>query len=110
MFWAMLFAAPSETLAQRFVRWWTDEERLSQRSQIETRSPHKQRNTTAAFDFFDPLCRFAGPFARRVVDVRGDEIDQMMRDALALVERYLSGGDLDFFVDLDGVAVDDLAV
>src|SRR5688500_17820907 len=106
----MFFAAFGETLAQRFVSWWTRKKWLPQGAQIETRSPYKQRNTSAAFDFIDLLCRFARPFAGGVVDVRRDEIDQMMWDAFALLERHFGGGNLDLFVDLDGVAVDDFAV
>jgi hypothetical protein len=33
-----------------------------------------------------------------------------MWNTLALFERHFGGGDLNFFVDLDRVAVDDLAV
>ena len=54
--------------------------------------------------------RFAGPFTGGVVDVRRDEIDQVMRDAFALFERDFGGGDLDLFVDLDRITVDDFAV
>jgi hypothetical protein len=45
-----------------------------------------------------------------VVDLRRDEVDQVMRNAFALFERDFGCGDLDLFVDLYGVAVDDLAV
>lgn len=110
MFGPAFFAASGETLAQRFVSWWTGEKRSSQRSQIETGAADEQRYATTAFDFLDLLCRFASPFAGGVVDVRRDEINQVVRDAFALVERHLGGSDLDLFVDLDGVAVDDLAV
>ncbi len=34
----------------------------------------------------------------------------MMRNAFAFLERHFGGGDLDFFVNLDRVAVDDFAV
>src|SRR5690349_19460766 len=110
VFWAMFFAASGETLAQRFVSRWTYKKRLSQRAQVETCAADEQRHTTAAFDFLDLLRRLASPFAGGVVDVRRDEVDQVMRDALALVERHFGSGDLNLFVDLDGIAVDDLAV
>ena len=110
MFGPAVFAASSETLAQRFVSWWTSKKGLSERSQVETCAADEQRHTSTAFDFLDLLRRFAGPFAGGVVDVRRDEIDQMMRGAFALFERHFSGGDLDLFVDLDGVAVNDFAV
>src|SRR5829696_5400417 len=104
----MFFAASGETLAKRFIGWWTYEQWLPQRTQIETCTADEQWHATAAFDLFDLLCSFARPFAGRVVDVWRDEIDQVMRNAFAFVEWHFSGGDLDLVIDLDGVAVDDL--
>src|SRR5688572_10380620 len=106
----MFFAASGETPAKRFVGWWTSKQWLPQGTQIESCPADEHRHTTATLDFLDLLCRFAGPFAGGVVDFWRDEVDQVMRDALALVEWHFSGGDLDLFIDLDGVAVDDLAV
>src|ERR1044071_6219917 len=65
---------------------------------------------TAALDLFDLLRGFAGPFDGGVVDVGGDEVDQVMRDASSFVERDFGGGNFDLFVDLDRITVDYLAV
>ena len=83
---------------------------MAQRAQVETRAADEQWNAAAVFDLFDLFCCFAGPFAGGVIDIRRDEIDQVMRDAFAFVERNFRCGYLDLLVDLDRVAVDDLAV
>ena len=83
---------------------------MPQRTQIETGAADQQRHATAALDLLDLLRRFAGPFAGSVIDVWRDEVDQVMRDTLALVERHFGGSDLNFLIDLDRVAVDDFAV
>ena len=83
---------------------------MSQGSQIETGATDEQRYATAPFDLLDLQCRFAGPFAGGVVNLRRDEVDQVVRDALALVERHFGSSDLDLFVDLEGVAVNDFAI
>ena len=110
MFGPAFFAASSETPSQRFVSWWTGKQWLPQRTQIETGATDEQRYATAAFDFLDLLRRFAGPFAGGVVDVWRNEVDQVMRDAFAFVERHLGSRDLNLFVDLDRVAIDDFAI
>ena len=110
MFGPAFFAASGETPAQRFVSWWTSKQWLPQRTKIETGATDEQRYATTAFDFLDLLCCFTSPFARGVVDVRRDKVDQVMRYAFAFVERNFGGSDLYFLVDLDGVAVNDLAV
>ena len=110
MFGPAFFAASGETPAQRFVSWWTSKQWLPQRTQIKTCAANEQRYATATFDLVDLLRRFTGPFAGGVVDVWRDEINQVMRDAFAFVEWHFSGGDLNLFIDLDGIAVDDLAV
>jgi len=63
----------------------------------------------ARFDFIDRFDCSARPVGRGECLMWGDKIDQMMRNATTLIERNLRGGDFNLLINLDGIAVDDLA-
>lgn len=107
---AASFADLVEPRAQRFVGWWTDEEGVSQCAQVKTGAADEQWNASAAFDLFDLLRGLACPFDGRVIDVRTDEVYEVMWNTFAFVEWDFCGGYFDLFVDLDRVTVDYLAV
>ena len=52
----------------------------------------------------------ASPISGGKVGIWRHKIDQVMRNALALFERHLRSRNLDLFVNLDRIAIDDLAV
>src|SRR4051794_8889816 len=110
MFGSPFFANLIEATTQRFVGRWTDEEWLSQSAEIETRAADEKRDAPAAFDLLDLLCGLASPFDGGVVDVWRDEVDQVMWNPMTFVERDFGSGYLNFFVDLDRITVDYLAV
>jgi hypothetical protein len=110
MFGTMLFSNPVETVTKALVGWRTNEEGLSERSQVKTSAADEQRHTATTLDFVDLYCSFTRPFDGGVIDVRRDKVDQVMWDAFTFFERDFGGGDLDLLINLDRVAVDYLAV
>jgi hypothetical protein len=110
VFWTMSLANACETPAERFVSVGTDEEGLTQCTQVETGAADEEWDTATVFDLFDFLSGFARPFTGGVIDVWRNKIDQVMGDALALFQRDFGRGDLDLLIDLDRITVDDLAV
>ena len=99
----------SQPLAQLRVRLRTFEKRLSKRSQIETCTADKYRYTTSRFDLADLFAGVPRPVSGRVIHVRVDVPDQMMRHAAPFLFARLGRRDLYFLVDLDRIAIDDLA-
>jgi hypothetical protein len=99
-----------QTRAQLFIGRRTRKERLSQRTQVKARAAHEDRETTASLNLNEFRQRRFSPSARREVDVRRNEVEQMMRHAASLCQRHFRRRDLDLLIDLYGVAVDDLAI
>jgi hypothetical protein len=89
---------------------WADKKWPAQRAQVKSSAADEKWNTPAAFDLFDLCGGLTRPFDRGVVDRRRNKIDQVMRYAFAFFAWNFRGCDLNLLVDLNGVAVDDLAV
>ena len=64
----------------------------------------------ARFNLFDPLIRCSGPVCCGEIHQWRNKVDQVMRNATTFLHRNFGGGDLDSLVNLNGVAVYDLAV
>ena len=110
VFGSVLFANAVEALAKRIVSWGTYEQGLTERSQVKTGAADEYRDATTAFNLFDLIRRLACPLAGGVVDVGRNKVDQMVGNSLALLEGHFSGRDLDLLIDLDRIAIDNLAV
>src|SRR5689334_19649439 len=96
MFATMPLADAVETAAELFIGLRADEEWFAQRAQVETGAADEQRNAAATLDLFDCSRCFASPFDGRVIDVRRDEVDQVMGNALSFLDGDLRSRDLDF--------------
>ena len=101
MFGPAPFANPIKPLAQFLIGWRTGKERLAQRAQVETCAADQYRHSAAVFHVFNRLRGLARPLAGSVVDLRRHEIDQVMGDALAFLERNLGSSDLNALVNLN---------
>src|SRR5688572_26698206 len=87
----------------------TGKERFTPGAEIESCSTHEYRHGPTALNVLDLCYRFARPLARGVVYFGGHKINQVMRDTLAFCHGNLGGGDFNSLVNLNRVAVDDLA-
>ena len=104
------FAHTIQPPSQRFISLWADEERAAQRAQIKSGAANEEWNTGAAFNLFNFFSGFAGPLDRGVVDRRRNKVDQVVRYAFAFLKRDFRSCYLYFLINLNGVAVDDLAI
>ena len=62
------------------------------------------------FNLFNLLGSTPRPFARSVAHLRRHEINQVMRNASALLKRNFRSRNLNLTIDLNGITVDNLAV
>lgn len=81
-----------------------------QRAQVEAAAADHDRPAPARLDVGDRDASLAGELARRPPLARVEDVDQMVRDALALGETGLRGADVEASIRLERVGVDDLAV
>src|SRR5664279_3294568 len=109
MFGAEPLLYRSQPFAKVFIGLGTVKQRLSQRSQVKSRSPDQDRHTAAQLDLNDLFSRIASPIDRCVNNTRIDVIDQMMRHAALFVLGRFGGCDAYALIDLDGIAINDLA-
>ncbi len=81
-----------------------------QRAQVEAAPSDHDRKTPARFDLGDRRASLAGELARRPALARIEDVDQMVRDALALGATGLRGADVEAPIRLERVGIDDFAV
>jgi len=82
---------------------------LAQRAQVEARAADEQGRVAAPLYLVNRAQRVVRPVGGCVVHFRRHEVNQVVRHAAPLCGGDFGRGDLDLAVDLDGVAVDDLA-
>ena len=102
--------ARGQPVAQRLVAGRAFEQAVEQRPQVKSGAAGDDRQAAARGDFGDGLARQPGIFAGGEELVGVDDIDQVVGNAAAFLERELGGADVEVAEDLEGVAVDDLAV
>jgi hypothetical protein len=104
------FAYAVQPPAKRLVRLWADKERSPQRAEVKSGPADEQWNTATAFDLFNLARGFTRPLDRGVVERRRNKIDQVVRYAFPFFEWNFRCSYLNFLVNLNGVAIDNLAV
>src|SRR5215813_9660090 len=98
-----------QSRANAFVNFGRVEEPGGQSSQIKPGAADQNRPLPSRFDVGDYSLRLFGPGHGGEVDRRLDDVDQVMRDAATLFHRDFGRGYVEAAVDLNGIAVDDLA-
>ncbi len=98
-----------EPSAQRLVGWRPRKQSAGKRAIVEPRAADDNRQVASRLDLADGArgihCELRGG-----VDLgRIGDVDQVMRNAAAFVERHLVGADVEPAIDRRRVAVDDLA-
>src|SRR5229473_1164577 len=102
MFGVMSIAYFGQARPQRFVRRWAVKEWLAQRAEVETRAANQQSRTATPFDLFNLFNCGSGPVRGRKIHPRRNEIDQVMRHAATLCQRYFCRGYMNALIDLYG--------
>ena len=103
------FCLRAELGAQWLVALRGGEQTIQQRAQIQAGAATYDRQAAALRDAGDGFAGQAAVVARGAGLVRIGDVDEVVRHALALVQRGLGGADLHAAIDGDGVATDDLA-
>src|ERR1035437_2755100 len=101
--------ARGETVAQRLVAGRPFEEAVQERTEVEARAARDNREPAARRNACDGFPRQPGVFARGEDLVGVDDVDQMVRDALARGLWKFGGADIEMTVYLEGVAAHDFA-
>ncbi len=92
-----------------FIGLGTLKKRITQRAQIQTGAAYKYWQARSSFYVFNLKRGFTRPIARCVVDVRRNEIDEVMRDPSTFCNRDLGSGNLNTLINLHRIAVNNLA-
>ena len=95
--------------AELFIGLRAGKEGIAPGPEIESCTADENWYQPATFNVDDPGCRFPRPLTRGVVYFRGNVVDQVMRDAFPFFDRNLSRRYLNAPIDLNRVAVNDLA-
>src|SRR6266851_164162 len=103
------FACMREARPKFFISRRTGKERLTQGSQVKAGATHQENALMARFDLFNLFRGGARPIRSREIDLRRNEIYQVVGNAIAFWQWNLRGRDLDLLIDLNRVAVDDLS-
>lgn len=103
------FSNLRQTRAKFFISARTGEERPAQRAQVKASAANQEDPLVARFDFFNFVDCGTRPIGGRKSLMRRHKIDQMVWNAATLLERHLGRSDLDLLVNLNGIAVDNLA-
>jgi len=106
---AATFSDRFDPRAQRGVSRGSREQASRQRPVIEAGSADDYRKTTATVNVPNSGGRVLRVLRGRVLGVRIDDVDQMMRNAAALRNRDLIRADVEPSIDSRRIAVDDLA-
>ena len=78
---------------------------ISERSQIKSGAANKNRNIAAIFDLADFAVRVLCPIGGRVIHIRRNIINQMMRHTALFFVAWFGGRDFDSLIDLHGIAI-----
>jgi hypothetical protein len=98
-----------EARAQSRVRPGADKEGMTKGAQVKARPADKKDHVSASFNLINLCKRVARPVASRIVDFRRHEINQMVPNASPHVKWNFSRSNINLPIDLNGIAVDDLA-
>ena len=88
----------------------TREQAARQRAVIKTRAADKDRQLSFRMQFPNRPRRIAREVRRGVLVGRIGNVDQVMRNATALLDRNFVGADVEAAIYRRGIAVDDLAI
>lgn len=86
------------------------EEPRRQSLQVEAGTSRKNRSAIASLDVLDCRGGRARPVAGGKIHGRINDVDQVVRDAMAIRDRHFCRGDVNSAIDLDRVEVYDLAI
>src|SRR5258708_24795109 len=106
---AAAFADSCEPRTQVFIRRGAIKKRQAQGAQIEAGATNEQSRMTTTFNLSDLFNCSPRPISSCEIYQWRDEVDQMMRYATTLCEGHLCRRYLNAMIDLDRVAVNDLA-
>src|ERR1041385_3969756 len=108
--WPVSLADFCQPRAQLFIRRRAGKKGLAQGAKIEASAADENCCATTGFYLGNLIIGRANPISGSKRDGRRNKIDQMMRNSAALFQRHFSGRNLNFPIDLNGIAVDDFAV
>src|SRR5579884_683015 len=106
----VLFTAQLEPLAQRLGALRAGKEAVQQSAKVEAGPSGNDGNMAARGNFFQRASRIAAVVARGVVFSGGNNVNQVVRKALAVGLAGLGCADLHVAVDGDGIAAHDFSV
>src|SRR6185503_11069454 len=110
MFGAVTFADGRKAATQIFISRRTGKKRAAQGPKIKAGAACKNRQIVALFDLVNLCGGFSRPITGCVIDMRRNEVDQVMRHSTAFVRWNFCGSNLNPLVYLDRITIDDFAV
>ena len=106
---SMTFSDLRQPLSEFLIGNGARKKRLPQGAQIKAGATDKDREVTASFDFGNCLDCRTRPIGRGESHLRRNKVDEMMWNAATLIERDFRSRNFNLLINLDGIAVDDLA-
>jgi hypothetical protein len=109
VFGTAAFSKLVETTSGFFVGLWAGKEWIAQGAEVESRASHQYWHLATALNLINLGCGLSRPLPSRVVDCGRHKVDEVVRNTFASLDRNFGGRYLYILVNLDRVAVYNLA-
>jgi len=109
MFGAAGFAYSRQALTQLLVSRRTGKEWLAQSSQVKAGTTDQEHDVAARFDLFNLFASRSGPVSSSEINLWRNEVQQVMWNSAPFGDGHFCSRDLNVLIDLNRIAVDDLA-